>query len=71
MSLSYIFFKPCCVLLTHQFASALLAHFHPTPVSPYSSAFALRWEQPDNVEAQFASTCQKRLSFAVPYYSLI
>ncbi|RGN94268.1 hypothetical protein DXB37_09370 [Bacteroides uniformis] len=59
------------MLLKHKFASALLPHFHPTPVSPYSSAFALRWEQPEKVEAKFASTCQKRLSFSVTYYSLI
>jgi hypothetical protein len=58
------------VLLKHKFASALLPHFHPSPVSPYSSAFTLRWKQSEKVEAKFASTCQKRLSFAVTYYPL-
>ena len=32
--------------------------------------FALRWKQPEKVEAKFASTCLKRLSFAVSCYPL-
>ena len=71
MSLYYIFFKTCVVVLKHKFASALLPHFHPPPASPYPSAFTLRWKQPEKVEAKFASTCRKRLSFVVTYYSLI
>ncbi|KAB4244438.1 hypothetical protein GAO04_16550 [Bacteroides uniformis] len=58
------------MLLKHKFASALLPHFHPSPVSPYSSAFTLRWKQSEKVEAKFASTCRKRLSFAVTYCPL-
>ena len=39
--------------------------FHPPPVSPYPSAFALWWKQSEKVEANLASTCLKRLSFVV------
>ncbi|RGJ07583.1 hypothetical protein DWZ55_02405 [Bacteroides sp. AF33-23] len=47
------------------FSITLLPHFHPPPVSPYPSAFALWWKQSEKVEANLASTCLKRLSFVV------
>ncbi|MDC1889929.1 hypothetical protein POZ21_16675 [Bacteroides uniformis] len=53
-------------LIFHHFASTL----PPTSCIPLSIAFALRWKQPEKVEAKFASTCLKRLSFAVSCYPL-
>ena len=56
---------PVGTVFGNLFSITLLPHFHPPPVSPYPSAFALWWKQSEKVEANLASTCLKRLSFVV------